>query len=97
MMTTSLWAPLEIAINQYLRLDPDCLPQLRKLDGKVIAVEFKGLPVNVTLRIADDRIYVLGVFFKVTLKLVGISILAANLKNFLIISILTGRSIYQNC
>jgi len=62
MITTTLWAPLEIAINRYLRLDPDCLPQLRKLDGKIVAVEFKGLPLKVYLRIADDRVYVLGEF-----------------------------------
>ena len=35
-------AGLETALNRYLRLDPDILPQLAVLDGAAIAVELAG-------------------------------------------------------
>ena len=33
---------LESALNHYLRLDPDSLPRLARLEGKVVAVELVG-------------------------------------------------------
>jgi ubiquinone biosynthesis protein UbiJ len=38
-----LTTAIEGALNRYLRLDPDVLPRLSALDGKVIAIELKEL------------------------------------------------------
>lgn len=42
-------AGLEIAINRYLRLDPDTLTRLAPLTGKAIAVELRGLDITLTM------------------------------------------------
>ncbi|MEO5702329.1 MAG: SCP2 sterol-binding domain-containing protein [Gammaproteobacteria bacterium] len=42
-ITRTIMAVIEGALNRYLRLDPDVLPRLGGLDGKVIAVELEGL------------------------------------------------------
>jgi ubiquinone biosynthesis protein UbiJ len=42
-MASVLSAALEKALNQYLRLDPDGLRAFTELEGKVIAVELRGL------------------------------------------------------
>ena len=47
---TLLTAGLEVTLNQYLRLDPETLPKLAALEGKVIAVELRGLNINLYLR-----------------------------------------------
>ncbi|MFO1371724.1 MAG: SCP2 sterol-binding domain-containing protein [Candidatus Competibacteraceae bacterium] len=39
-------AGLETAFNQYLRLDPDVLPRLAALNGRIIAIEAEGLGVS---------------------------------------------------
>ncbi|MDH5445087.1 MAG: SCP2 sterol-binding domain-containing protein [Gammaproteobacteria bacterium] len=46
-------AVLETAANQYLKLSPDSLAKLAKLQGKVIAVELHGL--NQTLYLLPDH------------------------------------------
>lgn len=42
-ITHAITATIQSALNRYLRLDPATLSRLGKLDGKVIAVELKGL------------------------------------------------------
>jgi ubiquinone biosynthesis protein UbiJ len=44
---------METAINQVLQLDPDTLVRLQKLQGKVIAVELRGL--NVSFYLIPDQ------------------------------------------
>lgn len=44
-----LAAGLETALNRYLQLDPDMLPQLVPLDGVVIAIEPEGLGLTLYL------------------------------------------------
>ena len=52
-LPTAIAAVLETAINQVLRLDPDTVEQLQRIQGKVIAVELKG--VNVTLYLIPQK------------------------------------------
>ena len=47
---------LSTAINQYIKLDPQMPQRIAKLDGKVIALEFKGLPIKIFLCIEKDSI-----------------------------------------
>lgn len=49
LMTAALAAGLETALNRYLLLDPDVLPQLAELAGTVIAVEPEGLGMTLYL------------------------------------------------
>lgn len=42
-MPTVLAAGLETAFNRIVRLDPDVLPRLAVLNGKIIAIELEGL------------------------------------------------------
>ncbi len=42
MLTTAMVAGLETAINQYLKLDPDTLARLAELEGRVIALQWRG-------------------------------------------------------
>lgn len=51
---------LEAALNHYLRLDPDSLPRLARLEGKVIAVEWVGLGQCCYLRADAGRIQVMN-------------------------------------
>jgi ubiquinone biosynthesis protein UbiJ len=59
MTPTVIAAGLEMALNQYLRLDPDIPPRLAALDGKVIAIEpgvglsFYLLPSADGVRVVD--------------------------------------------
>jgi len=48
-LPTALAAVLETAINQVLCLDPDTVDKLQSLQGKVIAVELRGLNVRLYL------------------------------------------------
>ncbi|NOY71968.1 MAG: sterol-binding protein [Gammaproteobacteria bacterium] len=59
---TSLWAPLEVALNQILDLDPDASAKLKPMAGKIIAIELKGFNLTLTLRIAEQSIHILGDF-----------------------------------
>jgi len=45
-MSAALAAGLETALQRYLQLDPDLLPQLAELAGAVIAIEPEGLGVT---------------------------------------------------
>lgn len=42
MLTTAMVAGLEAAINQYLQLDPDTLTRMAELEGRVIAMQWRG-------------------------------------------------------
>ncbi len=59
-MATVLWAPLEITINRYLRMDPDAFTVLTSLEGKVIGIEFRGFDVAFFLKVGKGAIHVLG-------------------------------------
>jgi ubiquinone biosynthesis protein UbiJ len=48
-LPTALAAVLETAINQVLRLDSDTVEKLHSLQGKVIAVELRGLNIKLYL------------------------------------------------
>ncbi len=43
MLSSALLTTLETALNYYLHLDPETLKQLGRLQGKVIAIELRGL------------------------------------------------------
>ncbi len=49
LMPAALAAGLETALNRYLSLDPDILPQLAELAGTVIAIEPEGLGMTLYL------------------------------------------------
>lgn len=53
-LPTAIAAALEVAINQVLQLDPDSLARLQALQGKVVAIELRGLNISFYL-IPDDR------------------------------------------
>ena len=61
-LPTAIAAVLETAINQVLQLDPDTVDQLQKLQGKVIAVELRGLNVTLYLIPQQDGLNVFGHF-----------------------------------
>jgi len=49
MAPTFITAGLEIALNRYLRLDPEILPYLAGLDGVVVAIEPEGVGLTLYL------------------------------------------------
>lgn len=55
-----MWAPVEIALNQYLSLDPSSGARLAPLSGKIIALELRGVPGRILLRVGDGAIHMLG-------------------------------------
>ncbi len=46
MLSAALLTTLETALNYYLRLDPETLERLGRLQGKVIAIELRGLDLT---------------------------------------------------
>ncbi len=46
MFSSALLTTLETAVNYYLHLDPEILEKLGKLQGKVIAIELRGLGIT---------------------------------------------------
>lgn len=54
------WAPLEVALNRYLALDPESRARLTPLVGKTVGLSLRGMPGEVMLRISDGAIHVLG-------------------------------------
>ena len=60
--TAQLWAPLEMALNHVLDLDPDARAQLEPMAGKIIAVELKGTDIILNMRVAERTISILGEF-----------------------------------
>jgi ubiquinone biosynthesis protein UbiJ len=59
-MTDGLWAPLEIAINGILQLDPETPRRLAALQRKTLAIEFKGVGLRACFLFSGDRVHVLG-------------------------------------
>ena len=59
---TLVTAALEATINQVLALDPDTVERLRELEGKVIAIELKGLDMALYLIPTADGLNVFGHF-----------------------------------
>lgn len=55
-----LWAPVEIALNNYLALDPSSGAKLAPVRGKIIALELRGVAGRVLLRVGDGAIHVIG-------------------------------------
>lgn len=53
-LPTAIAAAMETAINQLLQLDAETLARIRRLQGKVIAIELRGLNVSFYL-IPDDH------------------------------------------
>ncbi|MBK8452318.1 MAG: SCP2 sterol-binding domain-containing protein [Thiofilum sp.] len=47
MILTALIAALEAAFNRWLQLDPDALPRITALQGRIIAVHITGLDLKV--------------------------------------------------
>lgn len=61
-MRNAVWAPLEIAINRVLALDPAGPARLAPLEGRTLAVELRGLALTAYFLFARERINVLGEF-----------------------------------
>lgn len=61
-LSTAIAAIMETAINQVLKLDPDTVEQMQRLQGKVIAVELQGLNVTLYLMPQQEGLNVLGHF-----------------------------------
>ena len=61
-LPTAITAALETAINGVLALDPDTVQSLRELDGKVIAIELRGLDTALYLIPTDRGLNVFGHF-----------------------------------
>ena len=55
-------AALEAAINTALRLDPETLQRLRGFEGRVVALEFRGAPLNLYLLPGVDGVQLLSAF-----------------------------------
>lgn len=61
-LSTALAAVLETAINQVLALDPETVERLRALQGKVIALELRGLNVCLYLIPKEQGLNIFGQF-----------------------------------
>ena len=59
-LPASLASGLEAAINRYLSLDPDVRPRLARLEGRIIALDLRGLDLKIFLRINGDGITILN-------------------------------------
>ena len=57
-----LLASLETSINRYLALDPEKMAQFASLEGKVIAIDIKGIDESLYLYPGADGLMVRGVF-----------------------------------
>lgn len=55
-------AALEAAINAALRLDPETFQRLRGFGGRVVALEFRGTPLNLYLLPGADGVQLLSAF-----------------------------------
>ena len=54
-----LAAGIETALNHYLRLDPDILPKVAALSGKVIAIELLFVPGERVINGLNPTLYLL--------------------------------------
>jgi ubiquinone biosynthesis protein UbiJ len=61
-LPTAITAGIEVAINRVLQLDEDIQPRLRTLQGKVIAIEVRGLDVSLYLIPETNKLSVYGRF-----------------------------------
>lgn len=59
-MRNLAWAPLEVAINHVLALDPDAPARLAPLAGKTLAVDLRGVGLTGYFLFTRDRVNVLG-------------------------------------
>ncbi|MCW8955831.1 MAG: SCP2 sterol-binding domain-containing protein [Gammaproteobacteria bacterium] len=57
-----LLAAIETTINRYLSLDPEAMSQFASLEGKVIAIDIKGINQSLYLYPAADGMMVMGDF-----------------------------------
>lgn len=57
-----LLASIEASLNRYLALDPEKMAQFASLEGKVIAIDIKGINEQLYLYPAADGIMVMGDF-----------------------------------
>lgn len=53
-------AGMELAINRFLRLDPQTLARLQALSGRIIAIEFKGVGLTLYMAPGGGGVQMLG-------------------------------------
>lgn len=58
----ALLAALEIALNRYLELDPESSTRLKRIEGRVIKIELRGLDMDFYLLPDDKGIQVMGTY-----------------------------------
>lgn len=58
----ALTAAIETALNRYLSLDPEALSRFSSLEGKIIAIEIKGLNKTISLFPSADDFMILADF-----------------------------------
>lgn len=61
-LPTAVTAGIEMAVNRVLQLDEEMQPRLQTLQGKVIAIEVRGLDVSLYLIPEADKLSVYGRF-----------------------------------
>jgi len=61
-LPTAVTASIEMAVNRVLQLDEDTLARLRDLEGKVIAIDVRGLDVSLYLIPGPGKLSVYGRF-----------------------------------
>ncbi len=61
-LPTAITASIEMAVNRVLQLDEDTLARLQDLQGKVIAIEVRGLDVSLYLIPGPGKLSVYGRF-----------------------------------
>ncbi|MCF6338976.1 MAG: SCP2 sterol-binding domain-containing protein [Gammaproteobacteria bacterium] len=61
-LPTAITASIEMAVNRVLQLDEDTLARLQDLQGKVIAIEVRGLDVSLYLIPGSGKLSVYGRF-----------------------------------
>jgi len=61
-LPTAITASIEMAVNRVLQLDEDTLVQLQDLQGKVIAIDMRGLDVSLYLIPGPNKLSVYGHF-----------------------------------
>jgi ubiquinone biosynthesis accessory factor UbiJ len=59
-LPTALTASIEAAVNRVLQLDEDTLARLQDLQGKIIAIEIRGLDVSLYLVPEANKISIYG-------------------------------------
>lgn len=64
MITLPDWAllPLELAVNGYLTLDEERRGQISDMDGRVIAIEFRGVATRIYFVVEGEHLRVRGAY-----------------------------------